>query len=463
MIRENQKLLNRLNVISDGLILFFALPFAFWFRFYVLHDGVITVPLSQYMVLNVFLMIAHLVLYAGFGLYKSFRKLTLRTELARLWLVGFLVMAVLLSFLFITLETNYSRIALTIYFVFGSGVLSCKRIALRLILRYLRKEGYNQKHVVILGGGKMALTYLTEIKTQRELGYQAGGYVAERPSKQLSELKWLGTFDDLYLILDRLQPDEVISAIDMEDYPRTPQIIRACEKAGIKLAIIPFYAEYMSSNPEFDAIGSIPLLNIRSIPLDKWGNAFCKRLMDIIGSLLLLIITSPLMLFCAIGVRLSSPGPIIFKQERVGLNKKRFYMYKFRSMRVNTEQDTGWSTNHDDRKTAFGAFLRKYSLDEFPQFVNVLKGDMSLVGPRPELPHFVGQFKDEIPLYMVKHQVRPGITGWAQVNDFRGDTSIKARVEHDLYYIEHWNLLFDIKILLMTVFKGKFKNNEQLH
>ena len=137
-------------------------------------------------------------------------------------------------------------------------------------------------------------------------------------------------------------------------------------------------------------------------------------------------------------------------------------MYKFRSMRVNDAETTGWSTNHDDRKTAFGAFLRKYSLDELPQFWNVLKGDMSLVGPRPELPHFVVQFKEEIPLYMVKHQVRPGITGWAQVNDLRGDTSIKARIEHDIYYIEHWDLLFDIKILLMTVFKGKFKNSEQL-
>ena len=147
----------------------------------------------------------------------------------------------------------------------------------------------------------------------------------------------------------------------------------------------------------------------------------------------------------------------------MGLNKKPFNMYKFRSMRVNSEQDTGWSTNQDDRKTAFGAILRKYSLDELPQFFNVLKGDMSLVGPRPELPHHVNHFKDEIPLYMVKHQVRPGITGWAQVNGLRGDTSVKARVECDIYYIEHWSLPLDIKILFMTVFKGKFVNSEKLH
>ena len=156
-------------------------------------------------------------------------------------------------------------------------------------------------------------------------------------------------------------------------------------------------------------------------------------------------------------------GPILFRQERVGRNKKNFKMYKFRSMRINTSQNTGWSRDHDDRKTKFGAFIRKFSLDELPQFFNVLKGDMSLVGPRPEIPFYVEQFKEDVPLYMVKHQVRPGITGWAQVNGFRGDTSIKGRIEHDIYYIEHWNLLLDIKILFMTVFGGKFVNSESLH
>ena len=216
----------------------------------------------------------------------------------------------------------------------------------------------------------------------------------------------------------------------------------------------------MPSRPAIDEIGDVSLVNLRHIPLDNIGNAFLKRAMDIIGSLILIICTSPLMLFAAVGVKLSSPGPILFKQERVGLNKKPFYMYKFRSMHVNDRQTTGWSTNSDPRKTKFGSFIRKFSIDELPQFFNVLKGDMSLVGPRPELPFFVNRFKESIPLYMVKHQVRPGITGWAQVNGFRGDTSIQGRIEHDIYYIENWTLLFDIKILFMTVFK--FSNNETL-
>ena len=186
-----------------------------------------------------------------------------------------------------------------------------------------------------------------------------------------------------------------------------------------------------------------------------------KRAMDIVGALILIVLTSPIMLIAAIGVRLSSPGPIIFSQKRVGRNKKTFQMYKFRSMRVNDRQDIGWSRDKDDRKTAFGSFIRKFSIDELPQFFNVLKGDMSLVGPRPEVPFYVEQFREEIPLYMVKHQVRPGITGWAQVNVLRGDTSIKDRIEHDIYYIEHWTVFFDIEILFMTLFKG-IVNSEKL-
>ena len=230
------------------------------------------------------------------------------------------------------------------------------------------------------------------------------------------------------------------------------KIINACEKDGTKLSVIPSYVKYMPANPQVDSINGLPLINLRRIPLDNVGNALIKRTADIVCALLLIVLTSPLMLIAAIGVKLSSPGPIIFKQERVGKDKKSFYMYKFRSMKVNSSQNTGWSKNEDNRKTWFGSLIRKCSVDELPQFFNVLKGDMSLIGPRPELPFFVEQFREEIPRYMVKHQVRPGITGWAQVNGFRGDTSISKRIEYDLYYIENWSPAFDLRILLMTVF-----------
>lgn len=462
MIKENQKLFNRLNVLSDGVLIFPMLPVAFWIRFYVLPGGIVTVPLSEYLVLDIFLTGIQLFLFASFGLYRSFRKTPLRKELAKLGQAGALEMVLLLSFLFIGREVHYSRWTLAIFFVLSMGALSTKRIILRKALRHLRQQGFNQKHVLILGSGSLAQEYLHAVRADRELGYHPVGYVAQQPMNIPDPPLYLGGFDRLDAVMEQYRPDEVVSAVGLEDYQRTPQIIAACEKAGVKLSIIPIYAEYMTSQPQFDDLNGIPLMNIRRIPLDNWANAFCKRAMDIAGSALLLILTSPVMLLCAIGVRLSSPGPVIFCQTRVGLNKRPFSMYKFRSMRVNDAQETAWSQDRDDRKTRLGSFLRKFSLDEFPQFWNVLKGDMSLVGPRPELPHFVEQFKEEVPLYMLKHQVRPGITGWAQVNGLRGDTSIKARVEHDIYYIENWSLLFDLKILLMTVFKGQFINHEVL-
>lgn len=459
MIKENQSLLNNINIITDGLITYFMLPVAFWLRFYVLH-GANSFSLQYYMILGLFFILVQLIVFSSFGLYQPYRHFRLRTELPRLAAASLLNLLLLVSWFFVQHGDNHSRQLLVIFFILSFGGLSVKRVILRRSLLYFRKRGYHLKQIVIIGGGDIAQRYLKVICDDLDYGYRAIGYIAN--SETQINLPRLGGYDEMTAILEKTKPDEVVSAIDMSDYAFTPQIIEACEQTGCKLMIIPFYLDYMSSKPQFDDIKGIPLLNIRRIPLDNWGNAFAKRLMDIVGSALLLLLSSPIMLFCAIGVKLSSPGPVLFAQERVGRNKKLFKMYKFRSMRVNSRQDTAWSSTVDDRRTKFGSFIRKYSLDEFPQFWNVLIGDMSLVGPRPELPHFVDQFKKDVPLYMVKHQVRPGITGWAQVNDFRGDTSIKGRIEHDIYYIENWSLLFDIKILFMTVFGGKFKNSEKM-
>jgi Undecaprenyl-phosphate glucose phosphotransferase len=205
----------------------------------------------------------------------------------------------------------------------------------------------------------------------------------------------------------------------------------------------------------------LPVINIRYVPLTNTLNMVAKRTVDIVGSLLGLIILSPLLLFLAILVKASSPGPVIFKQERVGLHGRHFNMYKFRSMRVQSEAEEkkGWTVKDDPRVTPVGRFMRKTSLDELPQLWNILKGDMSIVGPRPERPQYVEKFREEIPRYMIKHQVRPGLTGWAQVNGYRGDTSIRRRIECDIYYIENWSMAFDIKIMFMTIFKGMMNEN----
>lgn len=205
----------------------------------------------------------------------------------------------------------------------------------------------------------------------------------------------------------------------------------------------------------------LPVINIRYVPLSNTLNSMAKRLVDVVGSLAGIVLTSPIMLISAIAVKISSPGPVIFKQERVGLHSKSFYMYKFRSMEQQkpSEEQKAWTVKNDPRVTGVGRILRKTSLDELPQLFNILRGDMSLVGPRPERPHFVEKFKEEIPRYMVKHQVRPGLTGWAQVNGYRGDTSIRKRIEYDLYYIENWSMLLDIKIIFRTFFTGFINKN----
>ena len=459
MIKENQKLLNRINVLSDGVLTFGTLLLAFWLRFYVL-PGIITVPLRTYIEFGLAYVVVQLFTYASFGLYQSFRNATLKSELFRLWRACVLDMILLLGWLFLDRGEHTSRGALAIFFVLYVGAHSLKRVILRRTLRRFREKGYNQKQILLIGSGRVAAMYLEEILGNPEYGYQVIGYIATKAGKSFA-VPYLGGYEALAHVLERHNPDEVVSAIEMEDYSFTPKIISACETAGVKLAIIPFYADYMPAHPQFDDLNGIPLLNIRRIPLDNFANAFLKRTIDIVGSALLLILCSPAMLVCTIGVKLSSPGPILFRQQRVGRYKKPFRMLKFRSMRVNDTQDSAWSTRQDDRRTKFGTFIRKCSLDELPQFWNVLKGDMSLVGPRPEIPHFVDRFKDEIPLYMVRHQVRPGITGWAQVNGLRGDTPIKERVEYDIYYIENWDFWFDVRILLATVFKGKFMNDEQ--
>ena len=458
MIKENQKFLNFINVLIDAILILAAVIPAFLIRFYVMH-GMVNEPFSSYLYVAAADIPIQLILFSVFGLYEPHRKKRIYTELRNMVIATVISYALLNTALFLIKGMDFSRIALFLFFVIKNVLLGAKRVALRLILRKIRKSGMNQKHILLVGSNVMARNCYEEICRSPELGYIVRGYVSD--SDSWKEVKWLGSFGDLEQVIAKINPDEIIASLDGEEYSYLEMIIYQCEKNGIRFSFIPYYSQFMSENTQIDSLNGIPLLNLRKIPLDYVGNAILKRAMDIVGSALLILLTSPVMLVVAIGVKLSSPGPIIFKQMRVGYGKKPFAMYKFRSMRVNTQENTGWTTDADPRKTKFGSFIRKYSLDELPQFFNVLKGDMSLVGPRPEIGHFVEQFRDEIPLYMVRHQVRPGITGWAQVNGLRGDTSISERVKYDRWYISNWSVGLDISILLRTVFGG-FKNNEVL-
>ena len=328
-------------------------------------------------------------------------------------------------------------------------------------MRIARKKGLNIRYTVFVGYSESTEKFNKLINENRHWGYKVLG-VFEDYKVDSENFNYLGNIAELdnYLAENR-DIDEIIITLEIKDYDKLKTIISICEKLGIRTQIIPSYYKYFPAKPYVEEIGGLPLINIRYTPLDNILNKAIKRGIDIVGSLLAIIIFSPVMLIIAILIKLTSKGPIIFKQERIGLNRKPFIMYKFRSMRQQDpeEEKKDWTVKNDPRKTKIGAFIRKTSIDELPQFFNVLKGDMSLIGPRPERPFYVEKFKDEIPKYMVKHQVRPGITGWAQVNGWRGDTSIKKRIECDIYYIENWSLTLDIKIFILTFFKGFINNN----
>ena len=326
-------------------------------------------------------------------------------------------------------------------------------------MRSLRKRGFNQKHILLVGSSQIATEYKRNILAHPKFGFTIDGYVSDCANEEIG--KHLGQLSELEQILNSSIFDEVVIANEFENPESLRRAIQLCEKSGTKLSIIPFPSGVLRSNPVFDTLGDCRLIRFREIPLDSLENALVKRMFDIVGSIILITLTIPIQILIALTIKITSPGPIFFNQTRMGMNRKNFEMIKFRSMHVNHEENTAWTTHDDNRKTMFGSFIRKISLDELPQFYNVLKGEMSLVGPRPEIPYHVDRYKETIPLYMVKHQVKPGITGWAQINGYRGDTSIEERIKHDIWYIENWSLGLDIVIILKTLFSGMI-NREKI-
>jgi Undecaprenyl-phosphate glucose phosphotransferase len=398
------------------------------------------------------------------NVYTPMRTRLYRRELMLLVRAHFLGVVTIYSVLFLNKDLQYSREVSLVFALSGFLLIALQRYSVRKTLRSLRKKGYNQKHLLIVGAGPVGMEFARKIRTHRDFGYNVLGFLDDDKSKQSGEILGkpvLGGCHTLLSLLEKESVDEVVVALPLKAYEKYGKIVGACEDAGIRVRIIPDYNRYLPGRPIVENFDGIPLLNIRKIPLDDPFYKFMKRMCDLVSSVIALIIASPLLVSIAVGIKLTSPGPVLFRQTRVGMNNKSFEMLKFRSMRVADDNtaETQWTTSNDPRKTKFGSFLRKTSLDELPQFFNVLIGNMSLIGPRPERPFFVEQFREDIPRYMVKHQVKPGITGWAQVNGWRGDTSIEQRIECDLYYIENWDLFFDVKIFFLTIFKGLVNKN----
>ena len=447
----------------DAFVIIIAYFIAWIIKFLFLDESIGALPFRVYAAAILPIVPAYLLLYYLFSLYTPKRVQGRRLEMWNIVKANTVGIALILGVLYLIKMMHFSRELLAIFYFVNILLETGLRNLIRYFLRSMRKKGYNLKHILLVGYSHAAEEYIDRIIATPQWGYKIRGILDDHieAGTEYKGVKVLGRIANLMVILPQNRLDEIAITLGLNEYYRLEEIVALCEKSGVHTKFIPDYNRVIPTKPYTEDILGLPVINIRHVPLTNTYYAFLKRLMDIVGSICAIVIFSPVMLFSVIMIKLTSPGPLIFKQERVGLHNRPFMMYKFRSMEVQApeKEKTRWTVKDDPRVTGFGKFMRKTSIDELPQLFNVLKGEMSLVGPRPERPFFVEKFKEEIPRYMIKHQVRPGITGWAQVNGYRGNTSIRKRIEYDLYYIENWTLGLDIKILILTVFKGFINKN----
>jgi Undecaprenyl-phosphate glucose phosphotransferase len=350
-------------------------------------------------------------------------------------------------------ELDYPRLMMVYAWVLTILLVAWGRVIHARMQWGLQARGFNEVRLLIVGAGEVGRMILQKIRQSPGLGYTVVGFVDDRdPPSNVLGASVLGQTDDLPRLIETHQVDEVIVAMPEASHQDILSIITRCEREKVTIKVFPDVFQIMASEVSIGDLNGLPLLTVRDIALRGWRLAL-KRATDLLGSGLALLVFSPIMLLVAILIKLDSPGSVFYVQERMGLDARPFLMFKFRSMRPNAEADTGpvWATQSDPRRTRIGTIMRRLSIDELPQFINVLLGDMSLVGPRPERPIFVEQFKRSIPRYMDRHKEKAGMTGWAQVNGLRGDTSIIERTKYDLWYIENWSLLLDFKILARTL------------
>ena len=467
MIRDHQKYFNKLLVLLDAMVIAAAYWFSWflWLSGYVKENdpGIGILSVETYFAALAAIVPGYLILYNTFDLYSS--KRTAKTiyeifNIIKANTVGLLAVMVVLYAINIP---DFSRGMVGVFYGINIVAESLMRKSVRYGLRRMRKKGYNVKHILLVGYSRAGEEYINKIKANPEWGYEVCGILDDHVpvGAVYKGVRVTGEIETLQTVLTDNQLDEIGITLSLSDYDRLEAIVKLCEKSGVHTKFIPDYNSVIPSRPYLEDLDGLAVVNIRRVPLNNMANMLMKRLVDIAGALAAIVLCSPFMLTAAIAVKVTSRGPLIFKQERVGLHNKPFQMYKFRSMEVQSDADEkkGWTVKNDPRVTKVGRILRSTSIDELPQLFNVLKGDMSMIGPRPERPLFVEKFREEIPRYMIKHQVRPGITGWAQVNGYRGDTSIKKRIEYDLYYIENWSMAFDIKILFLTFFRGFINKN----
>ena len=452
-------------MIVDAVVLVLSYFLAWLIRFVgpMAATAVRTRSFRQYMMMLILIVPVYLLLYQAFTLYTPMRMQGRRLVLANIVKANSLGLLILMFTFYMVDEGDFSRSTYIMFYVINIVLQWAVRMLIFTLLKDMREKGLNQKQMICVGYSRAAEEYIDRVQANPQWGYVIRGILDDNipAGTEYKGIKVLGRIENLNVILPENQMDEIAITLGLSEYYRLEEIVALCEKSGVHTKFIPDYNKIIPTKPYTEDILGLPVINIRYVPLNNTFNALIKRTMDIVGSIVGIIVTSPLMLLMCLIIKLTSPGPLIYKQERVGLHNQTFWMYKFRSMEVQpeSEEKKAWTVKNDPRVTPVGKFMRHTSIDELPQLFNILKGNMSLVGPRPERPFFVEKFREEIPRYMVKHQVRPGMTGWAQVNGYRGDTSIRKRIECDLYYIENWSIGFDIKIIFLTFFKGFINKN----
>jgi len=467
MLKQHSQFMVSLMVVADACAVAVAWLLSYWIRFEFLPvDPAKGVPAltDRFLPILPLVVAAHLIIFYRVRLYRPRRAHTILSETRDIVKAFFVaVAAVVLIDYAVPASNKISRQFIATYAVVGTTCFALFRGTVRVFLRMARKRGYNRRTAAIVGAGRSAQRLLHALQRNNWTGMEVAYFVDDRPREHVGEIRGvpvLGPLDDLPHILEERPVDSVFVALPADQAARTEELLAAMQTSMADVRLVPELNPTYAMRPNVSRLDGIPILSLRQTPLYGW-NALSKRAFDlVVGSICLLIAAVP-MLVIALLIKLTSRGPVLYKQRRMGLDGRQFDMLKFRTMRVDAEADGPvWSQREDARRTRIGGFLRRASLDELPNLFNVLKGEMSLVGPRPERPEFIEQFKHEIPQYMLRHKMKAGMTGYAQIRGYRGETSLKKRVQHDVHYIKHWSLGLDIRILAQTLFGAWFSKHE---
>lgn len=464
MLKRYHHMVGGVFRVVDAFVIALCWLVSYWLRFYV---PVIEVTrgfpkFHSYAALSPLVVVLWMTVFSAMRVYQS-RRMLRRTHEAHLLLRAHAVsMLFFIAITYLFSEYKYSRGVMLYFGILGAVALVVFRLTLRNGLRAVRRKGFNLRHVLAVGEGGSIETMIARMDKFPELGLRVTGVVTHESSvlTTVGGKTVVGHFDGIGAIVNRLAVDQVLIALPRQQYGELDRILRCLNDEAVDIQMVPDIHEYVTLGCAVEDFDGMPIVHLNDSPLNGWGAA-AKRLTDIVLSAVALLVLAPFLALLALLVKISSRGPVFFRQERMGLDGRTFSMLKFRSMNVGAEEATGavWANPGDNRRTAIGTLLRSTSLDELPQFWNVFRGHMSLVGPRPERPVFVRQFRKDIPHYMLRHKVKAGITGWAQVNGWRGKTSLDSRIECDLYYIRNWSYVLDLKIMFMTLYKGFLNKN----